>query len=446
VSVISLLGLDSATLRFLPKSLADGRKPEARSFIKLILSLSLAAGIFFSLILFISRNYIAIEYYKNIDIASPLLMFAIAIPAFTLTSILVSLLQSFQDVRKRMAIKYISEPIVKFTITALLFWVGWKLEAAMTGIVLAMWCSVILGGLALYRHMHKVSGGEKMPSGERLAPVLKFALPLVLGIFFNVAATRADILMIGSMINTEQAGIYAAAFQSAAILGLILFSVEQVIAPMLAEMLSGGKKRAKEIYALSLRWPMMLGMPLFTIFVIMAPELMGVFGPSFHQAVPCFVILLVGQMVALVTGSSNYILLVSGYSKIVMLNELIGATILFVLNFLLIPRLGIIGAAVAVASNLAFINILRVLQVQYFLKLHPYEKTLWKPALAGAAVFIAAFILRSNIRAEYVLWLIPFTVMLYVSLTILMGVQPSDKKAIAGILKRLFPRALGTVV
>ncbi len=446
ISMISILSMDSTTMRFLPKMLTEGRKPEALALIKLVVVLCLSTGTFFALLLFLSSDYLAVTHYHNAEIKPLLYAFALAIPAFTLTSLFISLLQSFHDVRTRMAIKYISEPIVKFLVTLLFFALGWQLGAAMTGIVFAMWMSALLGTLALRKHLKKMAGVEKLPIGGQFKPVVIFSLTLAIGTIFNLTAIRADVLLIGGMISTEQAGIYAAAFQTASILGLILSSVEQIIAPMLSEVVSGSSPKAKQIYALSLRWPMLLGMPLFTIFVVMAPELLGIFGPAFRQAVPCLIILLLGQMVVLTTGSSNYFLLVSGHAKTVMMNELIGATLLLTLNFLLIPRYGIVGAAMAVGGNLAFINILRVVQVYHYSGLHPYEKTLWKPALVGIAVFAVVYALRNVLGAGHVLWLVPFTVVLYVALIALMGIDPSDKKAAMGIVNRIFPALKGKVV
>ncbi len=439
LSMVSLLSIDGATMRFLPKLLAEKQNAQAVALIKLVVILAFSTGTFFALLLFLSGDFLAMTFYKNAEIKALLYAFALAIPAFALTTMLICLLQTFHDVRRRMAIKYVSEPILKFMLTLLFFALGWQLGAAMIGIVIAMWVSVFLGAMALRTHLKKIESPHSLPIYGQIKPVMTFSLTLAMGTIFNLAAIRSDILIIGGMVSTEQAGVYAAALQTAAILSLILSSVEQIIAPMLSEAVSGTSAKAKQIYALSLRWPMLLGMPLFTIFVVMAPELLGIFGPSFRQAVPCLIILLVGQLVMLTTGSSNYFLLVSGHSKTVMMNELIGTTILLSLNFLLIPLYGILGAAIAVGGNLAFINILRVFQVYHYSGLHPYDKTLWKPALVGLAVFVVVVSLRNIFVANLVFWLVPITLVLYLALLSAVGIDPSDKKAAMGIVHRIFP-------
>jgi len=81
------------------------------------------------------------------------------------------------------------------------------------------------------------------------------------------------------------------------------------------------------------------------------------FGSSFTAGANALSILSLGQFVNALTGSVGYMLLMCGHEKSLR-NTLIGAALLNVmLNVTLIPRYGIIGAAVAGATSNVWMNI-----------------------------------------------------------------------------------------
>jgi len=60
-----------------------------------------------------------------------------------------------------------------------------------------------------------------------------------------------------------------------------------------------------------------------------------------------------------------------------------------ILDFSLIPRYGAVGAAIGGAITIVFVNLLRLIQVNQLLHIHPYSLSYLKPVLSG---IIATFI------------------------------------------------------
>jgi O-antigen/teichoic acid export membrane protein len=54
------------------------------------------------------------------------------------------------------------------------------------------------------------------------------------------------------------------------------------------------------------------------------------------------------------------------------------------LSLMLIPPMGIVGAAIAAVGSVALVNLLRVLEVALLVRITPYDAAWLKPLLAGA--------------------------------------------------------------
>jgi O-antigen/teichoic acid export membrane protein len=64
-------------------------------------------------------------------------------------------------------------------------------------------------------------------------------------------------------------------------------------------------------------------------------------------------ILAIGQFVNVITGSVGYLLTMCGYERLQRNNFAVCAVLSVLLNVLLVPRMGAIGAAIATAATLA---------------------------------------------------------------------------------------------
>jgi O-antigen/teichoic acid export membrane protein len=68
-----------------------------------------------------------------------------------------------------------------------------------------------------------------------------------------------------------------------------------------------------------------------------------------------------------------------------LLNSTLAVGLAIALNLILIPPLGLVGAAIASFGSIATVNLLRVAEVGWLVKVGPYDASWAKPLLAGAA-------------------------------------------------------------
>jgi len=101
-------------------------------------------------------------------------------------------------------------------------------------------------------------------------------------------------------------------------------------------------------------------LPLLVIFLAAPETVMGLFGVEFREAAGILRILAIGQLVNVATGSIGFILLMTGLEKSFQNIMLIFVVLNVLLNILLVPPLGIAGAAIASALSVAGQNVAAV--------------------------------------------------------------------------------------
>ena len=94
-------------------------------------------------------------------------------------------------------------------------------------------------------------------------------------------------------------------------------------------------------------------------------------------------------------GLSATVLAMTGYARLSLLNALGALGLQVALNILLIPRIGLNGAALATLLLFLMLSALRLGEIQRLLKIHPFGKALWKPLAAGVSAAALLLILRS---------------------------------------------------
>lgn len=230
---------------------------------------------------------------------------------------------------------------------------------------------------------------------------------LVLIFFAQTAAitvyTNLDSVMLGFLQNDDCVGIYDAAVKVKLVLSYFVTSLSAVLLPRLSYYVS--KKRDKEFrqhLTDSLEFLLIAGMCIAVFAVLAAPEIIEfLFGEAYASSAEVLrVLALAIPLIGMSTLVGQQILVPTGKEKAAMYSYFAGAVTDVVLNALLIPRLGAVGAAVGtLAAEVA------VLAVQIFAARETVASIL-KLSRLGSAVAVAAisgaglWIVRSTVHVS----------------------------------------------
>lgn len=182
-----------------------------------------------------------------------------------------------------------------------------------------------------------------------------------------IVLNQTDTLMIAAFLGTTEVGIYGAAFKTAGWVSFILVSVNAIAAPMFGSLYAQDDRQSlQQLVSTIARWmfypALMVAIGLF----IFAEPVLYWFGPEFVLAKGSLIVLALGQLVNVGTGSVGYLLMMTGHHNQCAFVFGCSALVNLGLNLILIPTWGILGAAIATALSMMLWNIwLNFLVVKY---------------------------------------------------------------------------------
>jgi len=150
------------------------------------------------------------------------------------------------------------------------------------------------------------------------------------------------------------------------------------------------------------------------------------------------VLFVLSQLTNAAVGPSGYLLMMTGHQDLTMFNQLFAGTLNVVLNYLLILELGFIGAAVATASILSLVNVVRVFEVWYLERLQPYAMNFFKPigaaVCAGGTMYLFSWVLAGYILlfTGGAVGVVVFSIVLYA-----LGIEQDDRHFFEQLVEQL---------
>ena len=301
---------------------------------------------------------LVINYSHPFAYAVPLLMGLGLIPLQALLQLQLSTARAMKDVTLAYAPSRILWPVV--TLCG-----GYGLLAQMgqvTGIsmvaISTLALTLVLGfqlGLMFQRFNDQV---EPAPAIYMNRVWLGISVVLLIQQAFATILNQTDVIMVGSFVGPEAAGIYSASVKTGLWVSFVLQTVNMVAAPAFATLYAqkdmAGLQRVVSQVTLWIFWP---SMAIAAILLIWTEPILGIFGPSFVAANWWLKVLVVGQLVNALCGSVGSVVIMTGYQN--QSAHIFGYSALLNvgLNFLAIPTLGAVGAAIATSITVVIWNL-----------------------------------------------------------------------------------------
>jgi O-antigen/teichoic acid export membrane protein len=221
-------------------------------------------------------------------------------------------------------------------------------------IILSLYISIIVSTLFFFYNNRKWFRRVYFDIG-----FIKYSFPLVLASLLGVMMDRIDLLMIGFMLTDKDTGIYQISVQVANIIPMILIVFNTVFAPKISRMYHENNiKQLKKLYINSTRILGVVSLLVSLLLIVTSQNVLLLFGDEILGGQEALILRVIGHLINVAVGSVWFMLAMTGSPRLQLYGNLIAFLINIFLNFMLIPRYGINGAAFASMLSMIFINVL----------------------------------------------------------------------------------------
>jgi O-antigen/teichoic acid export membrane protein len=433
VGIINGLGLPDSAVRFVALYMAARKFDALRSLLWNGTWILLASNLAFAVIVLETGPWIATHLYHSPQLVRYIPLFVLIMISGALTGFFGKVLAGYKEVgRRTMITRFVASPVT-MAVTILLVLLGGGLR----GYLVAQIVSAVVV-LALLVSM----AWQLTPVAARTINLKKLSLEPEVWSFsaamFGVGMMeflmgQTDRVALGFYRSAHDVGIYSVAAALVAYETIILQSVNQIFAPVIADVHTRGDLALLgRLFQTLTKWMLGLTFPLAIVMIVYARPIMAIFGRDFEAGWSILVIGTCGQLVNCGVGSVGCILLMSGNQRRLVRVQACMAVTMVALSIFLVPLWGALGAAVAAALTNVGVNAWNLVEVRAALKLTPYNRSYLKLMPSLFIAFLTTLLVSKAsifLKADWLIIVVSLTLayVTFSGMAYLLGLDADDR-------------------
>ncbi|MBD3348737.1 MAG: oligosaccharide flippase family protein [Candidatus Eisenbacteria bacterium] len=440
LSLLASFGMGHTFVRYMPVSLSRNDRAAAAGVFRLGTRTVLVSSVLFGLLLLALRRAVAGPIFHEPLLLPILPIVALGTVGATFQLVLGHTLRALKRTAQESFCLEIVNKTAKLVLFLALVAAGMKLAGITVAFVAAYFVSAVtMLALIGRRAPFLFRGPSRLPVPVR--EIAAFSSMMLFVGFMNYSLSISDRMMLGILGTSEDVGIYNIAFLISNVMAMVFMGFNSSFAPVISELYHNDRSsELRSLYSSLTRTILLIVVPAFCWLTGFGDDLLRVFGDEFADGYIALVILGVGVVVRCTVGTVGTMLVMSGHQKFNAANIVIVTAMNVGLNIVLIPRYGLLGAAIATAVSVSLIDIVGLLEVRLLIKIHPYRRAFLKVLLASLAALAGNVALRAVTPAlppVAILGILAATYALFVGLLALMGLEREDRLLITKAISRI---------
>lgn len=364
-SVIIRLGMDNVFLKFIPQYLFEKKWPLLKGIlikthvIVLVLWVSLSV-----LVYFINKIYLSGD--KKISVLS-FIVIALIVLLISKNSLFQSSLRSFSRLFEAMSPDLLFRPLLILIISIICLF---SYEGITSFQLLCINLAGVIGTFFLLGHFLLRTLPEKVKNctaAYDISSWVKVGLPFLLLSGVNLIMSKTDLIMVGLFLPPANVAIYSACVDLNSMMLFLLTAASIVTVPLISNLFAQNKMtELKKLMILTTKGMFLFSLAMLFLLIGLGKKLLGIYDLSFVDGYVPLVILSIGFAINVSAGMVGALLNMTGRERVVTLTVGGCAILNVILNWILIPRYGLYGAASATSLSMVIWNVILFLFVYIY--------------------------------------------------------------------------------
>lgn len=366
------LGLDTLMVREVAQYNAKGQWGSIKKLYFKVIRVNIFASLLCSAAMYFSADFIAAKIFLKPGLAEYFRIGSFAMLPFVMHALHVDCIRGM----KRIFYFGFFQNVLTFALLTVILLASYFIihdrKVPVTAYVIAISISACCSAFYWWNKTPVHSGGDE----EKIifSTKARVAFSLFITALLQVVRGWTDTVFLGRFGTEADVGVYKTAFKISTVTSLTLTALLLTVAPKIAELHAKGEfKRLAIVSQNTTKLIFWTSAPVLVLFILFPQFFMGLFGKEFLAGDICLTILAIGQFINASSGPVGNLLMMTGKQDLNRNIVLITTVITTVLNALIIPVYGIIGAACVNALGIIMFNVIPFFYVRYYFGFYTFD-------------------------------------------------------------------------
>jgi O-antigen/teichoic acid export membrane protein len=371
---LSDLGLSVTSIRLIPRYREAGDPALVRGLVRGARGVALGVGTLIA-VLGVAGLWLVEPFDSHYVL--PAYLALICVPLYALTAVQDGIGKGFGWMAVSLTPPYIVRPALLLLAMVAAHEMGLPMEAktAAAAAIVATWATGLVQALVINHRVAATVGRGKR--AYELGMWTWAAMPLLVMAACELTLQSADVLIVSHYLTPTDVAIYFAAAKTMSLIMFVHYAVGSAAANRFAALGARGDKESLRRFAReAVHWTFWPSLAAAICLLALGMPLLWLFGPQFVAGYPVMMILVVGFLFRSSMGPAEFLLNMLGEQKLCAAVLVLTAVLNVALNFALVPRFGLLGAATATSVSLVVAALLNYLAVGRRLGI---DIAVWRP-------------------------------------------------------------------
>lgn len=364
-TIFTVLGTNTSILRLIPEHLVKYSPTSAFNLYRKVQYLVIGVSLIIGTLCFFSSHFIA-----NKVFFKPHLSFYFALAAMFVVFKSLMLLNT-EAVRGLRLIRTFAFMQVLPSASNLVFLIFltvflYSKNNPIYAMLMKIAATGILGWIIMTYAFRKRTQPQDPVQPMPVRQILSISMPMLMTKSMTFVIGQTGVIFLGIFRSEAEVGCYSVAVTLAGLTAFILSSINTMIAPKFSELFHSD--RIEEVFYVAKKSSKLIfwtTTPILAGFIVLGKPVLSLFyGQEFAVAYPALVLLVFGQFINSISGSTGTFLNMTGKQNVLRNIMVISAMTNIALNMLLVPKIGIYGSAIAAMVSRSSWNIAALIYIK----------------------------------------------------------------------------------